>query len=134
MSNDKEQAVFLERQSLLNENRRLKAELESYQLELEKAERRLSELNTPPEKSDYQAACKTVLSRIRHEINNPLTGVLGQAQLLLRKPDNLTDEARRRIETIEILAHRISEVFKNVDQSPSFGPPSEREYRSSARG
>ena len=26
-----------------------------------------------------------LVARIRHEINNPLTGVLGQAQLLLRE-------------------------------------------------
>ena len=30
-----------------------------------------------------------LVARIRHEINNPLTGVLGQAQLLLRARDFL---------------------------------------------
>ena len=44
-------------------------------------------------------------SRVRHEINNPLTGLLGQAQLLLR--EELSDSARRRVQTIEQLANRI---------------------------
>lgn len=46
-----------------------------------------------------------LVARVRHEINNPLTGVIGQAQLLLR--EELTPSARRRVETIEQLASRI---------------------------
>src|ERR1043165_5596022 len=43
-------------------------------------------------------------ARARHEINNPLTGLLGQAQLLLR--EELSDTARRRVQTIEHLPTR----------------------------
>ena len=49
---------------------------------------------------------------IRHEINNPLTGVLGQAQLLLR--EDLTDRARKRAETIEELAIRIRDIVAQL--------------------
>ena len=38
--------------------------------------------------ADYEARIDEVadvIARVRHEINNPLTGVLGQAQLLLRE-------------------------------------------------
>jgi signal transduction histidine kinase len=53
-----------------------------------------------------------LVAHIRHEINNPLTGVLGQAQLLLR--EELTDRARKRAETIEELAIRIRDIVAQL--------------------
>ncbi|HSB28102.1 MAG TPA: histidine kinase dimerization/phospho-acceptor domain-containing protein [Pyrinomonadaceae bacterium] len=53
-----------------------------------------------------------LVARIRHEINNPLTGVLGQAQLLLR--EDLGDRARKRAETIEELAIRIRDIVAEL--------------------
>ena len=55
------------------------------------------------------AAAATLVARVRHEINNPLAALLGQAQLLLRDPE-LTDKTRRRAETIESQAKRIEEI------------------------
>lgn len=49
-----------------------------------------------------------LVARVRHEINNPLTGVLGQAQLLLR--EELSDKARKRVQTIEELAVRLRDI------------------------
>jgi len=49
---------------------------------------------------------------VRHEINNPLTGVIGQAQLLLR--EELNPMARRRVETIEQLAGRIRDTVARL--------------------
>ena len=49
-----------------------------------------------------------LVARIRHEINNPLTGVLGQAQLLLR--EDLSERSRKRVQTIEDLALRLRDV------------------------
>jgi len=49
---------------------------------------------------------------VRHEINNPLTGVLGQAQLLLR--EELNEKARTRAETIESLAMRIRDIVAEL--------------------
>ena len=49
-----------------------------------------------------------LVAHVRHELNNPLTGVLGQAQLLLR--DELNDKARKRVETIEQLAIRLRDI------------------------
>src|SRR2546421_8363347 len=51
-------------------------------------------------------------ARVRHEINNPLTGLIGQAQLLLR--EELSDAARRRVETIENLANRIRDTVASL--------------------
>lgn len=49
-----------------------------------------------------------LIARVRHEINNPLAALLGQAQLLLR--EELPDKPRKRVETIESLAIRIKEI------------------------
>jgi signal transduction histidine kinase len=53
-----------------------------------------------------------LVARIRHEINNPLTGVLGQAQLLLR--EELSERARKRAQTIEDLALRLRDVVAQL--------------------
>jgi signal transduction histidine kinase len=67
--------------------------------------------------AEYEAKLDEVaelISRVRHEINNPLTGVLGQAQLLLR--EDLNERARKRAETIEELAVRIRDVVAQLRQ------------------
>ena len=67
--------------------------------------------------ASYQAKLDEVadlITRVRHEINNPLTGVLGQAQLLLR--EDLSEKARKRAETIEELAIRIRDIVAQLRQ------------------
>lgn len=54
------------------------------------------------------AEAASLIARVRHEINNPLAAVLGQAQLLLR--EELSEKSRRRAETIESQAKRIEEI------------------------
>jgi signal transduction histidine kinase len=53
-----------------------------------------------------------LVAHVRHEINNPLAALLGQAQLMLR--DELGDKSRRRVETIEKLAIRIKETVAEL--------------------
>jgi signal transduction histidine kinase len=53
-----------------------------------------------------------LIAHVRHEINNPLTGVIGQAQLLLR--EELSPTARRRVETIEQLSGRIRDTVAQL--------------------
>jgi signal transduction histidine kinase len=65
--------------------------------------------------ADYEAQLEDMaelIARVRHEINNPLAGILGQAQLLLR--EELNDKARRRAETIEQLATRLRDVVAQL--------------------
>lgn len=67
--------------------------------------------------SDVEAqldAVAELVARVRHEINNPLTGVLGQAQLLLR--EDLNDKTRKRVETIESLAIRLRDIVGQLRQ------------------
>ena len=63
-----------------------------------------------------------LVARVRHEINNPLAGVLGQAQLLLR--EQLNDRARKRAETIEELAIRLRDVVAQLRQIQKPAKPS----------
>ncbi|HAF13127.1 MAG TPA: hypothetical protein DHU55_10310 [Blastocatellia bacterium] len=66
---------------------------------------------------DYEARIDEVaklIARVRHEINNPLAGVLGQAQLLLR--EELNEKARKRAQTIEELAIRLRDIVGQLRQ------------------
>jgi signal transduction histidine kinase len=58
---------------------------------------------------------------LRHELNNPLTGILGNAELLLaeirRKSDNcLPEGGQQRVETIAALAVRLREIVRRLSQ------------------
>ena len=64
-------------------------------------------------------------AHVRHEINNPLTGLIGQAQLLLR--EELSDTARRRVQTIEQLANRIRDTVASLREIQTPQPPSRGE-------
>jgi len=85
----------------------------------------MSESQTPPDSneltrlralvSDYETKltdAAALVARARHEINNPLTALLGQAQLMLR--EELPEKPRRRVETIEKLAIRIKEIVAEL--------------------
>lgn len=52
---------------------------------------------------------------IRHEINNPLTGVLGNAELILAGGGPLSDDTRSRLLTIIQLAVRIRDVLRTLE-------------------
>jgi len=118
--------TFLQRQHLVAEGIAASVELQDHRLALQIARQRLEEFDALQAANDFQTVCQAVFSKIRHDINNPLTGVLGQAQLLLRRSDNLSDETRRRIETIEMLALRMSEIIKTT--SPAFSLDGGREH------
>ncbi len=69
-----------------------------------------------------------LVAHVRHEINNPLTGVIGQAQLLLR--EGLSNTARRRVETIEQLSNRIKDIVAQLREVQR--PPQQQSNSSSA--
>jgi signal transduction histidine kinase len=67
----------------------------------------LRELAGPPLLEDFGEI-------VRHEINNPLTGILGNAELLLARRDRLPGVAVRRLETIAELAVRLRETVRRL--------------------
>ena len=87
---------------------------ETINSEADSAEKNSTELDAEQLRAlvvEYEARLDEVaelIARVRHEINNPLAGVLGQAQLLLR--EELSDKARKRAQTIEELAVRLRDI------------------------
>ncbi len=54
---------------------------------------------------------------LRHEVNNPLTGILGNAELLLARRDRLPQAAIERVETIAELAVRLRETVRRLSRA-----------------
>jgi signal transduction histidine kinase len=54
---------------------------------------------------------------LRHEVNNPLTGILGNAELLLACRDRLPPAAVERLETIAELAVRLRETVRRLSHT-----------------
>jgi len=64
---------------------------------------------------------------LRHEVNNPLTGILGNAEMLLKLRAELPPHAAARLETIAELAVRLRETIRRLSdcwetQHDSAGP------------
>ena len=53
----------------------------------------------------------------RHEINNPLTGILGNAELLLTHKDRLTAIDTQRLQTVVELAVRLRETIRRISNA-----------------
>jgi signal transduction histidine kinase len=56
-------------------------------------------------------------SIFRHEINNPLTGILGNAELLLAHRDRLTSVDTQRLQTVVDLAVRLRETIRRLSDA-----------------
>jgi len=54
---------------------------------------------------------------LRHEVNNPLTGILGNAEMLLARRDRLPPSAIERLETIANLAVRLRETVRRLSSA-----------------
>jgi signal transduction histidine kinase len=50
----------------------------------------------------------------RHEINNPLTGILGNAELLLAHRDRMPPVDTKRLQTVVELAVRLRETVRRL--------------------
>lgn len=75
----------------------------------------------PPKRflRDEEHGCigpKEIVAKVRHDLNNALTGILGQTQLLLR--EELSERARERVVMIEALATRIKDVTAGLRDFP----------------
>jgi len=91
----------------------------------------------PREKSGSPADLARV---IRHEVNNPLTGILGNAELILAEGAGLPEKTRERLTTIIYLAVRLRDVLRELeervrgdDDPPEPGLPSRQLARPAGR-
>jgi signal transduction histidine kinase len=60
----------------------------------------------------------------RHEINNPLTGILGNAELLLAHRDRMPSVDTQRLQTVVDLAVRLRETVRRLSNALESQPPS----------
>lgn len=61
---------------------------------------------------------------LRHEINNPLTGILGNAELVLSHRDRLPAADTQRLQTVVDLAVRLRETTRRLSNAWETQPPS----------
>lgn len=60
---------------------------------------------------------------LRHEVNNPLTGILGNAELLLARRGRLPEAVVARLETIAALAVRLRETIRRLSDACDLREP-----------
>ncbi|MFH0930537.1 MAG: histidine kinase dimerization/phospho-acceptor domain-containing protein [Candidatus Zixiibacteriota bacterium] len=82
---------------------------------LTKAEKRkMEEEKEQALKSEMLSAITLTSGTVNHEINNPLTAILGNAQLLLARKEYLDQETVEKLKKIEENALKIEEVTHNL--------------------
>jgi len=85
-------------------------ELRSKNEELEKAHKSLKEAQEELIELKKREVISQVIVSLNHEINNPLTTIVGNAQFLLMTADKVDEGVAERLETIAREANRISQV------------------------
>jgi signal transduction histidine kinase len=65
------------------------------------------------DKERLSAIIETAVA-VNHEVNNPLTAILGNVQLLLLKRNDLDDDLRTKLKTIEASALKIKDVTQKL--------------------
>lgn len=83
--------------------------------------------------SNRHATLGKYMLEMRHGLNNCLTSVLGNAELLLLEPGTLSAEAREQLETIHTMALRMHEVLQRFSSLESEMHFAEKESHSETR-
>jgi len=83
---------------------------------LERRLRWAESANPVPERPSVELP-EDIAEIFRHEINNPLTGILGNAELLLAHRDRMHATDTQRLETVVSLAVRLRETVRRLSNS-----------------
>ncbi len=80
--------------------------------------------------SERHATLGRYMLEMRHNVNNALTSVLGNADLLLLEPGQLSSETREQIKTIHTMALRLNEIMQRFSSLASEIQLAEKESQS----
>jgi signal transduction histidine kinase len=61
------------------------------------------------------ADSKATLSRLRHDLSNPLAAILAETQLLLLAPEKHDEETLGGLRRIESLARRMRQILQSIE-------------------
>ena len=81
-------------------------------LERERAAADLSYLQESNTQLEHQAALGRYMLEVRHNLNNALTSVLGNSELMLLDPEALSPTLRPQVETIRNMTMRMNEIMQ----------------------
>jgi signal transduction histidine kinase len=70
-------------------------------------------------KNEHQATLGRYMVDMKHSVNNALTSMLGNAELLLLEPGQLSSQSLAQIKTIHSMAMRINEVMQRFSSLAS---------------
>ncbi len=73
-----------------------------------------SSINTETINKERTAAIVELAVTVNHEVNNPLTAILGNIQLLLLKRDDLDDDLIKKLKIMEESANKIKDVTQKL--------------------
>lgn len=76
---------------------------------------RIKELRRKILETERMAAIGQIALTIRHEINNPLTVVVGQSEMILRKEKGLSPEIRKDLEIIYNYGTNIQDIIAKLN-------------------
>ena len=96
------------------DNAQLFAQVRRKSEELEMMNRELVETRDQLVKQERLAAIGQIGLTVRHEINNPLTAIMGRADWLLETHPELPEEVRLDLEVIFQMSKRISHVVNRL--------------------
>ncbi len=100
------------------------AHVKDTELKVETTTARLDQATQQLMQAEKLTALGELVAGVAHEINNPLTSILGYAQLLLAKEES--PEVRRRLETISAEAERTGRIVRNLLTFARKQPPEKR--------
>lgn len=81
-------------------------------LERERAAAGFSRLLEANAQLEHQAALGRYMLEVRHNLNNALTSVLGNSELMLLDPEALSPSLRPQVETIRNMTMRMNEIMQ----------------------
>jgi signal transduction histidine kinase len=94
-------------------NARLYGRLEGKIHELEEAREKMAEMQSQLVQAEKLAAIGQLASGVAHELNNPLSGIIGLAQVML-EGDGLTGQQKEDLETIHAQSQRCRYIIQNL--------------------